>query len=1159
MPEQRDIIEKYEFLEKLGEGSFGEVWLAKDPKIGEKVALKYLHLDKTSEDYLELFKREFEILCEIRHTHLARVFDFGFSPKMDQYFFTSEFCPGKEFIESAEGKPYEYVEEMLVQILTALDYVHSQGIIHFDIKSENILVSEKDDRPHVKILDFGVAAKLKALPQGVAGTPSYMAPEIMTKGATIDHRADLYSLGILLLRTLTGKLPFGTEDTDEVLQWHLKGELPKEIWDGVEIPRYMREIIEKLLAKKPADRFSNARVVLHFLNISTGRKYLKAEQNLEGKIPREGPLVEREAILERLNQHFNTALFSDEKEVPPSVCLITGAQGMGKTRILDEMRHTIELKEVPFFEVVCDWQVPAWPKLEKWLDLAGKVTTDMSEDWQTRVRVDAIAERAREKPFCLLIDEFHKADRITKAVIPALAERLASDRVAGRPAPVFVLAATEQSVEKGIALPRLSAGGIAKYIDLVLGQTERSESVAQLLHQYSGGLPLLMVEGLRFLAPHLYRDEPLENLLPPPQIGLLYSEKIKSLKEDENDLLSTLALIFRPTTDQELAKIFDTTEATIAALADACIRNELVGGGSAGEGEPAIYQVSSQALSLDIIRSIEPDRSTILHKRIAKGLAQVPATPLNEIAYHSAKGGETEKAINLYREAASDYKEHHQVATATDCLVKAIDVCPPGLPAWKELLQDAAQLLIVSGSYTEAEKYLGKIDGETTAIAEELRGLVSIKKRELGVARKHYERGLELLPEDEILQTILMKNSLANVAVQQGKLDEAAELFRQTIESESKLTPEDRQSVSNNSLGLVLAFQGDIDGAVEFYEERIKQTNPERVADLVSLENGLGYVLFAGSRYEESIPHLRKAMDLSENSGAMNALFSSMGNLIGALLKEARYAESLPLLEKMRNYQERLGTTRDLIFNLLREGSVYLTVGMEEAAQQCFKKGRNLSLDTHDMAMAAWFTMMEGYREREYGKPEKAKKIFLAASLEAEELQDNTLVAWIHYAVAELELDEGNRSRCLEHLGLIKEHPKDEDYEARMQLIQARLARPSNENEVNELFRPLERRCVKDKLQELLWEIYYHWAKAMMEVGSNSQAMPLLLKGIRTLEDISSALPEEYRDRYLKQHARRNLFDVFKELTAPTKTEKAPKKAKVHEAKKTKEGTVSED
>jgi serine/threonine protein kinase len=111
-----------------------------------------------------------------------------------------------EFIEAAEGKPFAYVEEMLVQCLSALDYVHSQGIVHFDIKSENILVSEEEGHPHIKILDFGVASKLKELPEGVIGTPSYMAPEQLAgKGATV--RSDIYSLGLVLYEIYTGKKP----------------------------------------------------------------------------------------------------------------------------------------------------------------------------------------------------------------------------------------------------------------------------------------------------------------------------------------------------------------------------------------------------------------------------------------------------------------------------------------------------------------------------------------------------------------------------------------------------------------------------------------------------------------------------------------------------------------------------------------------------------------------------------------------------------------------------------------------------------------------------------------------------------------------------------------------------------------------------------------
>lgn len=1148
---ENDAIAKYELIRKLGEGSFGEVWLVHDPDIDEDVALKYLRLSEESEDYLDLFKREFQILSEIRHTHLANVFNFGYSPAKQQYFFTSEFCPGQEFLEAMTGKPFPYVEEALVQILSALDYVHSQGIVHFDIKSENILVSEDDGKPFIKILDFGIAAKLKALPQGVAGTPSYMAPEIVSKGASVDHRADLYSLGMLLLRSLTGKLPFDTNDADAVLNWHVKGRLPDAIWDGVELPRYMRELIEKLLEKKAVDRFSNARVVLHFLNASTGRKYLVAEQDLTGKIPREGPLVERDDLMREIRSRLQS--FS-------SVCVISGPQGIGKSRIISETRHMIELEEISFLDVVCDWQIPAWPKIEEWLDISSTAPPETSEEWQVRMQVDALLEAAKKKPFCLLIDEFHKADRMLKIVLPALEEKLDRNRKEGTPSHIFILAATEESLKNSVPLKRLSAEGIGRYIGLVLGETERDTAVAALLHQYSGGLPLLMVEGLRFLAPHLYRDEPLENLLPPPQIGALYREKIDALSEDEHALLATLALLFRPTTGIELANILWLKESEIAGLASTCLREELLSATSGGEGQPLKYQVSSQALSLDIIRSLPPEQSAGLHHRIARGLAEISETPLNEIAYHTAKGGDVDTAISYYRKASSFFKKQRRVAAATDCLVKAINFCQPSAFVWHELLQEASQLLIVSGQYREAEDYMKKLEGTSTFEIEELRGLLALKKLHLEEARACYQRALAMLPDDDVLQRILIENSLGNVDIQDRKFDAAIATFRKTLDDERNLATEDRLRISNNSLGLALSLMGDIDGAVQFYRDQIKNCPTDRTAERISLESSMGYVLLQASHYEEAIPHFRTAVELSEKSGAMHALFSSMGNLISALLKEARYAETLSLIRKMSAYQERMGSRHDITYNLLREGSIYLSVGMEETARECFTRGRSLSQEIGERTLASWFLLMEGYLEREYGSVKKAKEQLELAKLEAGEMQDKDLVAWAHYSLADIAFDEGDHQQCRLQLEVITELPKDDEFRLRLELIRAKLSALDYEGNAEELFAPLETDCKKNKLQELLWEVYSAWAQAEIARGNRTKAIPLLMKGIRILETIASALPEEYRDRYLRQRSRKKLFAAFKELTGPAKAGEKPEPADVHAAKsgKKREGTVAE-
>jgi tetratricopeptide (TPR) repeat protein len=1136
-----DIMDNYELVQKLGEGSFGEVWRARDLKRGEEVALKYLRLDRVTKDYLEMFKHEFEILSEIRHRHLALVFDFGYSHKQQQYFFTSEFCIGREFLDAAEGKPIDTIEEMLVQILSALDYVHSQGIVHFDIKSENIIVSEEEGHPLIKILDFGVASKLKSLPSGVVGTPSYMAPEIILEGAKVDHRADLYSVGILLLRTLTKRLPFDVRDTDAVLRWHLKGELPEAIWEGVACPRYMKDLVAKLLQKNAADRFSSARVALHYLNMATVKKYQKAEQDLAGQIPREGPLVEREEVLAELRRRLDAAFAPSgggAPEAPPQICTIFGVQGIGKSRIIGELRRTIQLKELPFLDLVCNYEVPVWPKIEQWLGAAASVSPGMNEDWQMRARADAFLTAARQRPFALLADDFHKADRITKAVIPLLAERLARSRREGNPVPLFVLLGTEETSKEGMGLRRLSAAGITEYITLVLGAVEQAGSISKLLFRYSGGLPLLMVEGLRFLAPHLAKDEPLENLLPPPQIGLLYRGKIEALKGEEHEFLSILALLFRPAREEELANIMALPPRTIARLADACARSDLLGSIPSAEGEARVYQISSQALSLDIIRSIEPARSKELHGRIAAGLTKTAGTPLNEIAYFTAKSGDVERAIAYYREASADFKKQLQLPSATDCLVKAINICPTAAPVREELIKDVAQLLIVAGSYREAEGYLAKIGGLISASVEELRGNLHFRLRALPEAREHYARALELTPAKDRLARLLLQNSIGNVEIQVGNYARAIELFQETLAEEQELPEAERRTVHNNSLGLAFALTGKTDEAVAFYEGQLKKLTPDLIAEEISLVSGMGYVLIIASRYEEAIPYLMRAVELSEKTGAMHSLFSSIGNLVSAFIKEARYADALPYVKKMGAYQERLGNARDISYNLLREGTIYLLVGMEEAAKECFARGRKLSQGSGDLALAGWFLLLDGYRERDFGDPAKAEEFFRLTALEASEQHDATLAAWVHAAQADLAFDLGDREECRRHLDQIEQAPNDEEFRVRIELLRAKLAAPTFEGDADALFSPIEAECVRASLHELLWEVYHFWARAHLERHDRMRAIIAFTKAMQTIQTIAHALPEEYRDRYLSQRERHQLFIDFKELSAPTPVKK---------------------
>ncbi|MDO8643752.1 MAG: serine/threonine-protein kinase, partial [bacterium] len=435
----------YQLTKKLGAGSFGEVWLAENQQ-KEQFALKFLKINPSQKLYVDLFKHEFQILCELRHAHLARVFDFGLSPDGQQYYFTQELCPGKNFLEAVQDKPLDYFEKALVQILSALDYVHGMGIVHFDIKADNILVQEREEGPFVKILDFGVAAKLKALPDMVGGTPAYMAPELCAKSSQLDHRVDLYALGILVLRALTKKLPFNARDVEEMTEWHLHGALPSSIWDGVEVPRYLREIVEKLLSKNPDDRFSNARVILNFINRTTGQKYKDVEETLEERIPVEGPLVGRALVLNKLNRQLDKAFRPNAKEREASLCFIEGEQGIGKSRIVDEVRKRVEVQGIGLVHLIGDRVVPLWPQMIQALKLPSLGIDDADDQWRARRRVDLILEQARKKPLCLLVDEFQRADDEFHLFAQELYRTLKKDQNI----PLFVLLASERVLSTGI-------------------------------------------------------------------------------------------------------------------------------------------------------------------------------------------------------------------------------------------------------------------------------------------------------------------------------------------------------------------------------------------------------------------------------------------------------------------------------------------------------------------------------------------------------------------------------------------------------------------------------------------------------------------------------------------------------------------------------------
>jgi tetratricopeptide (TPR) repeat protein len=508
--------------------------------------------------------------------------------------------------------------------------------------------------------------------------------------------------------------------------------------------------------------------------------------------------------------------------------------------------------------------------------------------------------------------------------------------------------------------------------------------------------------------------------------------------------------------------------------------------------------------------------------------------PLEEIAYHLSKGGETERGADYYKQAGFSYKDQGQISSATAYLTKSINLLPEGSPVWQELLLETSRLLVQAGQYREAQGALEKMQTYPSSLLHELQGWLAYKQRHFPSARNHYEEAIRLLPGEKQLQKILFENALANVDLQEGKPQEGATRFRKTLSWETDLPPAEQEKITNNNLGLALILLGDLEGALEFY--RTRQRNVKSVDQEAILLNGMGYVCLQASRYEETITYLKRAMQLAEETGALHTLFSIMGNLITALIKESRYAESIPLLQKMVSYQQRLGTVRDVSYNLLRQGVVYLTLGISEAAQSCFDKGKKTALESSEEGLANWIHLMEGYWEREHGTFEKAGEDFRETEFQAKKMKDAELTAWAVYARADLAFEENNLAECRRLLEEIRTEPKDEEFGCRLQLLRSKVTAAENRKEdPDPLFAAVEARALKGSFREILWEVCHGWGEAQKIRGHLDQARLLFEKGIKVTESIATPLPEEYRDRYLRQRSRKKLYDAWRKVTSPAK------------------------
>lgn len=514
----------------------------------------------------QAFKDEFRLLTQLHHPNLAAVYDFGRSTEEEGFYFTQELVRGVELSTFLRSASREVIAEVFVQLARALDYIHALGLMHGDIKPSNVLVCASDDPaapPQAKLIDFGLARMLRdPLPPEdtdedeeseedtitVLGTPGFSAPE-KVRGQSTDARADIYSLAATMYAAIRGSRPFPGKTFREALRvqrdWRpeLAGALLQSAGPVV------AELVGRMLQPEPSNRPQSARSILLELLRREASHLRNRQQSEENRrefarvLVSHLPFVDRAHYLELLMEKA-CAVIGPDREAAEGLdsassselmrvgqllrtVVVKAPEGMGKSRLMSELRREIQLADGlfvegncwttgrnalgPFASIVTQLSTALGEKsvaVRSFPELVHLARRDRGHESAASSVTEFLISAAQERPYVLLLTSVSKAPEAVRTQFDQLSRAIDHSG-----APILLCATTEPHskvlpVIQGLSrdqcaevwsLRPFTAREMQSVLQGVLGDTPVIRDLADMLDKLTGGHPLSFRETLRVL------------------------------------------------------------------------------------------------------------------------------------------------------------------------------------------------------------------------------------------------------------------------------------------------------------------------------------------------------------------------------------------------------------------------------------------------------------------------------------------------------------------------------------------------------------------------------------------------------------------------------------------------------------------------------------
>lgn len=1157
--ENRTINNRYELLDKLGEGGMGAVYRATDRLTGQTIALKQVtaltenRSFNTSSDSLDFrlaLAQEFKVLASLRHPHIISVLDYGFDDQRQPYVTMELLENANLFLYAGEERDLDYQVDLLIHLLQALAYLHRRGILHRDLKPGNVLVTGGDQ---VKVLDFGLAVEPEQAKE-VAGTLAYMAPEILS-GENASPASDMYAVGVMAYELLAGQHPFSGSNPTQLLINILRvqpdltplrsisisksklfrsaeaptipratrplmdedsektsivspltnqetailgSELPEDLEKTVsalpdalltdsdktvigapladkqptetETPDPNRTeydpgniatdyqkintaefevvfgeeyklskpslegIVKKLLAKNPKERYRDAYAVIAELCEALGRPIPEESQAIRESFLQAAKFVGREQELETLEIALKAALNRNG-----SAWLIAGESGVGKSRLLDELRALALVQGVTVMrgQATAEGGLPfhLWRELLRRLvlttqvsDLDAGILKDLVPDIENLMRrtipdvmaLEGTAYQQRlmgtiaslfqrqEQPLLLLFEDLQWASESLDLL------RLLNGMVGDLPILIVGSFRSEDHPNLPDELPgmqvlrleRLSPQSIEALSVSMLGEAGRQAQIIELLQKETEGNVFFLVEVVRALAEEAGRLENIGRTALPQAVfsggvQTVLKRRLERVPEEYRDLIELAAIAGREIDLNILKHV--TGDIKLDDWLTICANSAVI------EVQEGQWRFAHDKLRQTALENIPDELEPDLHRQIAEAIETAyPDAPeqASTLAQHWHSAGNIFKE-RIYAQRAGEHALLISAfSDAITFLQRALELLPETVEDKLERDKTQADILIMLG---ETLKYTG--DYET--------------------AKQHFETALELRAAEDTAGRAEVLLELGDLLTLQGEYAKAAAFCEEGLALYEALDIDSGKARALDRLGMIHFQQGTFDEAVRLCEDSLELSRAHADQQgIASAINNLGIVAYARGDYAAAYRYFEETLDICRASGERRKAATALLNLGSAAGEQGDYEAAIRCFEETLAICREIGERRGVALSLDNLGVISEFQQQYEKATNYYEQSLEIAYAIGNRRGSATTLVNLGNVARAQDQKERAATLYHDALQQAYEIEAYPTIMEILTGLAGI---EANTDQALDLLGLVLNHPAT--FEATRKLV----------------------------------------------------------------------------------------------------------------------------